>query len=76
MPDRFVFYVFLSHNSKDKPRVRKLAEFAMAESDRKESYSSRASRYDAGFRVDVLSNDRSNREEFRDVDTRWRGRRE
>src|SRR4051794_14898518 len=26
MPDRFTYDVFLSHNSKDKPRVRKLAE--------------------------------------------------
>jgi hypothetical protein len=26
MPDRFAYDVFLSHNSKDKPRVRKLAE--------------------------------------------------
>src|SRR5688500_5998183 len=26
MPDRFAFDVFLSHNSKDKPRVRRLAE--------------------------------------------------
>ena len=26
MADRFIYDVFLSHNSKDKPRVRKLAE--------------------------------------------------
>jgi hypothetical protein len=56
------------------PRVRKLAEFAMKQSDEKESYSSRASRYDANFRIDAFSNDRSNRSEFRDSDTDWKKR--
>jgi hypothetical protein len=58
------------------PRARKLAEFAMAQSDARESHSSQASRYDAGFRIDCFSNDRGNRSEFIDADTDWKRKRE
>jgi hypothetical protein len=62
--------------SKMSPRARQFAEFAMSMSDAKESYSHRASQYDANFRIDAFSNDASNRSEFRDVDTRWKNKRE
>ncbi len=62
--------------SRMSPRARKFAEFAMSMSDAKESYSHRAAQYEAGFRIDAFSNDRSNRSEFADIDTRWKSKRE
>jgi hypothetical protein len=58
------------------PRGKRLAEFAMRMSDQRESHSSRAAKYDAGFRISVAHDDASNRFAFRDVDTDWQAKRE
>lgn len=58
------------------PKVRKLAEVAMAESDKRESHSSRAARFDANFRIQSFSDDRSNRDAWIDRDTGWKRARE
>jgi hypothetical protein len=62
--------------SKMSPRARKFAEFAMQQSDQRESFSHRAAQYDANFRIDAFSNDASNRSDFIDKDTGWRKKRE
>lgn len=58
------------------PRARKFAEFAMKQSDERESHSSRAAKYEPGFRIDAFSNDRSNRSGFCDIDTDWHSRKD
>lgn len=57
-------------------RGRQFAAVAIAESDACESASSKAARFDPGFRVSVFHDDQSNRPVFRDVDTDWRARRD
>ncbi len=50
-------------------------DFAEAAMRRNDARSSSSSSYEPGFRVEVLSDDRSNRPEHRDRDTEWKARR-